>query len=104
MIKQVRYQVTRDWLSQGRRRLGVGNWDLCFDIVRQYFDIPLEAKVVYLTAHKQPGVDRVKIELIEGGPCVDGHKYHAWFMNTRHTVLTMLKKYGTFYVSAEYQS
>lgn len=105
MIKQVRFRVYDYWLQHGNKDLGCNKWDLCSNPVYEIFDIPRDAKIVWLTAHKRPGVNRVEVKLItvDESDCiaVEGIR-RCWFMNTKYSIIRLLKKHGTFYVSAEY--
>lgn len=106
MIKQVRYRNLDNSLISGRQNLDNGKWNLCARPVFSIFDIPDDAKIVWLTAHERPGANRAEVKLgIEPGGFgfvkIEGKRL-LFSYNTRSSIIQLLWKYGTFYVSAEY--
>ena len=104
MIKQVCYRNNDVNLIQGHQELGDNKWDLCAEPVFGIFDIPRGARTIWLTAHKKPSVNRVKVRLYGHNGILVDDEWQFWFWETEKSILRLLKKHGTFYVSAEYEN
>ena len=83
-------------------------WYLCDRQVQRYFTLPKDCSQAFFTAYTKPGVDRVKVELIEEDYDViifDGRPQPAWDwqVTTQQALKNLLTKHGTFYVGCEYE-
>lgn len=102
MIKKVRLRRDGRWFMDRKKALFDGKWNLCVSPLYKIFDIPESADIVWLTAHKRPGVSRVKVELAEWDEIrIDG-VLERFLCETGASIERLLKKHGTFYVSVEY--
>jgi len=83
-----------------------GNNILCMRGVRRFFEIPLEARKVWITVRKRPAKGFVKVNSIisKNGPAVeiDGKKSHIYLETSRHLMDMNIHQGDVFYISVEY--
>ena len=75
---------------------------VCSSGLREVFDLPPDATVVWLVAHKRPAADRVKVEIMPRGfpvrARIDGKP-----MQITYWAYNWLEKSGTVYIELWYK-
>lgn len=83
-----------------------GNNILCIRGLRRFFEIPLEARKVWVAVRKRPAKGFVKVSRISSthGPAVeiDGKKSHIYFETWRSLMNMNIHQGDVFYISVEY--
>ena len=100
----LKFDRTCGWF-QGQKEF----WIICGSVLREYFDVPENARSIQFFGYSKPGKDRVKVcrakkdtnNHLKGCLLIDGH-WEFFVGDTDECIERLVDEHGTLYVECEY--